>query len=71
MARGFAKARELSGITWEKEPPSFHELRSLSARLYTEEKGTEFAQRLLGHKSLVMTAKYQDNRGSEWVKVAT
>lgn len=68
MARGFAKARELSGITWEKEPPSFHELRSLSARLYTEEKGTEFAQRLLGHKSLVMTAKYQDNRGSEWVK---
>ncbi|QIP56871.1 tyrosine-type recombinase/integrase [Hafnia alvei] len=71
MARGFAKARELSGIKWEKEPPSFHELRSLSARLYTEEKGTEFAQRLLGHKSAVMTAKYQDNRGSEWVKVAT
>lgn len=71
MARGFAKARELSGIQWEKEPPSFHELRSLSARLYTEEKGTEFAQRLLGHKSAVMTAKYQDNRGSEWVKVAT
>nr|WP_281726412.1 tyrosine-type recombinase/integrase [Hafnia alvei] len=71
MARGFAKARELSVIQWEKEPPSFHELRSLSARLYTEEKGTEFAQRLLGHKSAVMTAKYQDNRGSEWVKVAT
>ena len=67
----FASNTPLEHITWEKEPPSFHELRSLSARLYTEEKGTEFAQRLLGHKSAVMTAKYQDNRGSEWVKVAT
>ncbi|RUT65393.1 hypothetical protein CKG00_02495 [Morganella morganii] len=29
----------------------------------------EFTRRLLSHKSAMMTAKYRDNRGSEWVKV--
>lgn len=62
----FTKARKQSGLTWEGAPPSFHEIRSLSARLYAEDKGNEFAQHLLGHKSAEMTAMYRDSRGSEW-----
>lgn len=67
----FAEARDLAGIQWpeEKTPPSFHELRSLSARLYTEQ-GIN-AQALLGHKSADMTAIYRDTRGAEWVEVKT
>lgn len=66
MTEGFMNARLLSGLQWDGTPPSFHEIRSLSARLYTDAKGGEFAQHLLGHKSAQMTAKYQDSRGSEW-----
>ena len=65
----FAEARDLSGIQWpaEKTPPSLHELRSLSARLYSEQ-GIN-AQALLGHKSADMTAIYRDTRGAEWIEV--
>ncbi|AXY32637.1 integrase [Yersinia pseudotuberculosis] len=66
MTEGFMNARLKSGLQWKGTPPSFHEIRSLSARLYTDAKGGEFAQHLLGHKSAQMTAKYQDSRGSEW-----
>lgn len=66
MTDCFTKARKKSGLTWEGTPPSFHEIRSLSARLYAEDKGNEFAQHLLGHKSAEMTALYRDSRGSEW-----
>lgn len=69
ISKWFAKARLSSGVELGDNPPSFHEIRSLAARLYTEEKSSEFAQRLLGHKSAAMTAKYQDSRGSEWVDV--
>lgn len=67
----FADARDLAGIKWprEKTPPSFHELRSLSARLYIEQ-GIN-AQALLGHKSADMTAIYRDTRGAEWLEVKT
>ena len=67
----FAEARDLTGIQWpeEKTPPSFHELRSLSARLYAEQ-GIN-AQALLGHKSADMTAVYRDTRGAEWIEVKT
>ncbi|CNI49899.1 phage integrase Arm DNA-binding domain-containing protein [Yersinia mollaretii] len=70
MTEGFMNARLLTGIQWDGTPPSFHEIRSLSARLYTDAKGSEFAQHLLGHKSAQMTAKYQDSRGSEWDDIA-
>lgn len=50
-------------------PPAFHEIRSLSARLYSEQ-GTD-AQALLGHKSPDMTAIYRDVRGAEWIEVRT
>lgn len=67
----FAAARDKAGLTWPegKEPASFHEIRSLAARLYTDERSKEFAQVLLGHKSAEMTALYRDVRGAEWVKV--
>lgn len=71
LAAFFAEARDLSGIQWPegKTPPSFHELRSLSARLYADQ-GVD-AQALLGHKSADMTATYRDTRGAEWVEVKT
>ncbi|WP_439461820.1 tyrosine-type recombinase/integrase [Serratia quinivorans] len=69
MSDYFTKSRKLSGLSWDGDPPSFHEIRSLSARLHTEVRGSEFAQRLLGHKSAEMTARYQDSRGSEWVEL--
>lgn len=67
----FADARDLTGIQWPegKTPPSFHELRSLSARLYAEQ-GID-AQAILGHKSADMTAVYRDTRGAEWIEVKT
>ncbi|AUY15286.1 TPA: tyrosine-type recombinase/integrase [Serratia marcescens] len=68
ISMGFTKARKDSGLSWTR-PPSFHELRSLSARLYSKEKEGDFAQRLLGHKTAEMTAKYQDDRGNNWVNV--
>ncbi|MGC4090820.1 MAG: hypothetical protein QM756_23690 [Polyangiaceae bacterium] len=36
-------------------PLTLHEVRSLSARLYTEKYGKEFANALLGHKSVKIT----------------
>jgi integrase len=40
---------------------------AIFARLYEKEKGKEFAQKLLGHKSEKMTGKYLDTRGKEYV----
>ncbi|BDC37711.1 tyrosine-type recombinase/integrase [Paraburkholderia terrae] len=54
-----------------KTPPTFHEIRSLAARLYGDEFGAEFAQALLGHKTAQMTALYRDSRGREWSEVKT
>lgn len=69
LTRTFAEARDLAGLTWEKgsTPPSFHELRSLAARLYSAQ-GID-VQALLGHKSAEMTARYRDSRGAEWIEV--
>nr|WP_295838011.1 excisionase [uncultured Azospirillum sp.] len=65
----FAEARDKTGRTWAdgSTPPSFHEIRSLAARLYHEQ-GIN-AQMLLCHKSPAMTARYCDSRGSEWIEV--
>lgn len=71
LTRAFLKARTAAKITWEtgKTAPTFHELRSLAARLYSEQEGVEFAQALLGHKSEKMTAMYRDTRGAEWTEI--
>ncbi|EOS9488881.1 integrase, partial [Shigella flexneri] len=55
-----------SGLKWEGDPPPFHEIRSLSGRLHSAEKGSDFTQALLGHRSSSMTDKYRDGRGREW-----
>jgi enterobacteria phage integrase len=57
------------GLDWGgKEPPTFHEIRSLSGRLYRKQ-GDVNPQELYGHKSPGTTAVYLDERG-EWVKVS-
>lgn len=61
LAQEFARLRKLVGIAGEN-PPTLHEVRSLSARLYTEKCGKEFANALLGHKSAKMTDLYLDER---------
>ncbi|MCW2242755.1 phage integrase Arm DNA-binding domain-containing protein [Azospirillum canadense] len=65
----FAEARGKAGRSWpaDSTPPSFHEIRSLAARLYHDQ-GIN-AQALLGHKSPDMTALYRDSRGAEWTEV--
>ncbi|GAA4880073.1 tyrosine-type recombinase/integrase [Ferrimonas pelagia] len=68
ISRSFQLARNESGLSWEGTPPSFHELRSLSARLYHEQ-GID-TQTLLGHKDPRMTEKYRDSRGVEYITLA-
>ncbi|MCM2447792.1 tyrosine-type recombinase/integrase [Rahnella aceris] len=43
--------------------------RSLASRLYEREYGAEFAQKLLGHKSMKMTNVYPDSRSTEWTEI--
>jgi integrase len=50
-------------------PPTFHELRSLAARLYSEQHSADFSQAIPGHQSASMTAIYRDVRGAEWIEV--
>ncbi|EMG9444083.1 phage integrase Arm DNA-binding domain-containing protein [Escherichia coli] len=66
IAAQFRIARDASGLKWEGDPPPFHEIRSLSGRLHSAEKGSDFTQALLGHRSSSMTDKYRDGRGREW-----
>ncbi|CAI0849094.1 Phage integrase family [Serratia entomophila] len=67
LTKKFVAARKASELEFEENPPTFHEIRSLSGRLYKKEKGKDFAQKLLGHKSEIMTEKYLDTRGKEYV----
>lgn len=71
LSRAFKVARVAARITVEKDrtPPTFHELRSLAARLYSDQYGKDFAQALLGHKSAAMTAVYRDSRGQGWTEI--
>lgn len=69
ISRYFMRARKASGLIFEGQPPTFHELRSLSARLYEKQANKDFAQHLLGHKSESMASRYRDDRGREWDKI--
>lgn len=62
LTKNFVKARTLAGIETSDNPPTFHEIRSLSGRLFKELHGEEFAQRLLGHTSENTTKLYLDER---------
>ncbi|MGQ6548267.1 phage integrase Arm DNA-binding domain-containing protein [Serratia fonticola] len=65
----FSKARDQSGLKWSKgTPPTFHEQRSLSERLYRDQ-GID-TMSLLGHKNQQMTDKYNDDRGKNWTVIA-
>jgi integrase len=65
----FTAAVKRLGVDWgDKSPPTFHELRSLSKRLYDAQGGVDTKQ-LLGHRSAGAAALYGDARG-EWVKVS-
>lgn len=68
ITRVFSAELAALGIDWGgKEPPTFHEIRSLSERLHKEQ-GSVNTQDLLAHKDPRTTAKYHDGRG-EWVRV--
>ncbi len=67
LSNKFAEARTLAGIKG-KNPPTFHEIRSLTKRLY-EAEGRVDTKALLGHKTQKMADLYADARGVEPVKV--
>ena len=68
ISRGFADARKLTELTWPgKNQPTFHEIRSLSERLYKAQ-GID-TQSLLGHRHARMTEVYSDPRQAEWTSV--
>lgn len=73
ITKGFARARKRTSLTWPEglKPPTFHEIRSLAARLYDKQGGVN-VQILLGHSDPETTEIYKDSRGTEWtdVKVA-
>ncbi|CNB35905.1 phage integrase [Yersinia ruckeri] len=69
LTKAFVKALKATDLVYEISPPSFHEIRSLASRLYEAEYGKEFAQKLLGHKSMKMTNVYLDSRKNEWVEI--
>ncbi|UXC38233.1 tyrosine-type recombinase/integrase [Cupriavidus gilardii] len=67
LTTGFQKARELAGITGD-DAPTFHEIRSLSKRLYDAQGGVD-TKALLGHMSDATAAIYANSRGIEPMKV--
>ncbi|SEL40168.1 Phage integrase family protein [Kosakonia sacchari] len=69
ITMNFSKARDEVDIDWgDGTPATFHEQRSLAERLYVAQ-GID-TQKLLGHKSPNQTARYHDDRGKEWTKIA-
>lgn len=68
ITRSFQQELAKLDIDWgDKDPPSFHEIRSLAARLHKEQ-GDVDPQQLLSHKDPKSTSIYTDGRG-EWVRV--
>lgn len=68
VSKAFSDAVENIGRNWDdKNPPTFHEIRSLSERLYADQ-GNINTQELLGHKDPRTTQTYHDSRG-DWVRV--
>lgn len=69
VSRRFGEAVAALNLGWgDKTPPTFHEIRSLSERLYAAQGGVN-TQELLGHNDPETTALYHDSRGSEWVRI--
>lgn len=69
LSKRFAETLAGLRIDWApKEPPTFHEIRSLSERLYSAQGGVN-TQELLGHNDAETTAMYHDDRGLDWVRI--
>jgi enterobacteria phage integrase len=67
ISHAFAQARVLAGIEGDN-PPTFHELRSLSKRLYEAQGGVD-TKALLGHLTERMSELYANPRGAEAIRV--
>ena len=68
VSKAFSDAVENTGRNWgDKNPPTFHGIRSLSERLYAEQ-GNVNTQDLPGHKDPRTPQTYHDSRG-DWVRV--
>ncbi len=67
ITHAFAEARALAGIDGE-DPPTWHEIRSLSKRLYDKQGGVD-TKALLGHLTDKMSELYADSRGTEAIRV--
>ncbi|EHD2974823.1 tyrosine-type recombinase/integrase [Escherichia coli] len=68
LTMNFSKARDLAKIDWGTgTPATFHEQRSLSERLYKEQRID--TRKLLGHKTQQQTDRYHDDRGKDWNKL--
>lgn len=68
ISRAFSEALATHKLDFgDKNPPTFHEIRSLAARLYGLQ-GNVNVQELMGHKNPATTLLYKDGRG-EWVQV--
>lgn len=66
LTKDFTAAIESLRIDWgDKTPPTFHEIRSLSKRLYKQQGGVN-TKDLHGHKTEQMDDLYADPRGAEY-----
>ena len=69
ISKMFQVSRSSTDLTWEgNTPPTYHEIRSLSERLYRLQ-GNVDVQTLLGHKNAKQTEQYDDPRGVEFKEV--
>lgn len=70
ISRAFADAREAAGIVG-KNPPTFHEIRSLGGALLRDRGWTlPQVQALMGHASEGMTKHYMQGHDAPWVEVS-
>ncbi|KAE8757360.1 hypothetical protein FSO04_24380 [Paraburkholderia madseniana] len=67
ISSAFADARKLAGIEGD-DAPTFHEIRSLSKRLY-DAQGNVDTKALLGHLTERMSEMYANSRGLEPIRV--
>jgi hypothetical protein len=67
LSHSFTQARILAGIEGDN-PPTFHEIRSLSKRLYEAQGGVD-TKALLGHLTERMSELYANPRGAEAIRV--
>lgn len=67
LSKKFAQGVKATGLPVEegRTAPTFHEIRSLSIRLWTAQAGQEFAKTLAGHRNMKTTLLYADPRDSE------